>query len=173
MPKFIKFNFGEEGYKKWLESISPEAKKFFTNKKIDDWYDDNIFLDPVKILCDLFYDGDLFGAEELGKFDVENSLNSILKIFIKFGSPEFIIKRASTLFGKYYKDVSAEIINLEKNKAKIRIHNFKNMNKINEHLIIGWIKKSLEFSGAKNIKINIEQKNINNKNVINFFGTWE
>ncbi len=173
-PKFIKLNFGEEGYKKWLLSISPEAREIYTNKKVNDWYDlENIFLDPLQKLCDLFYDGDFFGAEELGKFDVESSINRILKFFVKLGSPEFVIKKTSAIFGKYYKGVSAEIINLEKNKTRVRVHNFENMKKINEHLLIGWMIRALEISGAKNIKINTEQKNINNKNVIDFFGTWE
>lgn len=174
VPEFIKSHFSEEGYKKWLNSITPEAKNIYAHKITEDWYDlKTIFLDPVQKMCELFYDGDLFGAEEIGVYGAESSLNSFFRFFIKLGSPEFLIKRVSALFSNYYKNVTVDILELRKGAAKIRVNNFGKMEEINERVIIGWIIKALEFSGARNIKISANQKIINKKNVIDFKSTWD
>jgi hypothetical protein len=143
-------------------------------KKIEEWHDlDKIFLNPLQKMCDLFYDGDYYGAEEIGRFGAESSLNSIFRLFIKLGTPEFLIKKVSSLFSNYYKGVSVEIIKLKNKKAHIRINNFGKMREVNERVIIGWIIYGLELSGAINLKINSEQKLIDSKNVIDFKSTWD
>jgi len=172
---FIKKNFGEKGLEKWLNALSQEAREVYVmpNKPYE-WYDlDSMYLDPVQKFCDLFYDGEMHGAEEMGFLDAKNSLKGVFSLFLKFGSPEFIIKKSVSLFGAYYKDASAEIINLEKGRATLRIHNFGEMKRINEFTIIGWMKSALELSGAKNSQVNVEQKKVDNEHVIEFHGTWE
>ena len=175
VPSFIKKKFGQEGLEKWLAALSPDVRKIYTElNKLCEWYPlEEVYLQPTQIACDLFYDGDLRGAREFGRFDAENALNTVYRLFLKLGSPHFLIKKASTLFPTYYQGGEAEITILEKKRSCMRISNFGKMEKVNENTIAGWMERAMELSGAKNVKITPFQSLVEGRNVIDFFGEWE
>jgi len=97
--EFVRINFGEAGLKKWIEALPEEGKKIFSSAIIAaNWYPLKAALtEPTRKICGLFYGGDLRGAWETGRHSAEYGLKGIYKFFIQIASPQFIIKKASTI----------------------------------------------------------------------------
>ncbi len=174
-PKFILKKLGEDAHKKWINSLSENAKKVYSmpifNHK---WYSlKEYLLDPTMILCELFFNGDIEKVLDIGRFSAENSLKGIYKIFIKLGSPEFILKKASMVLSSYYQPSSIEVTELLKYKCTVRITKFEEMHRIIENRIIGWIEKALEISGAKNVKIQTTKSLTKKDEYTELIITWE
>ena len=68
LPLFVKQKFGEDGFQKWLASLSPEAQDVFKNNVLTvGWFPlKQILSEPTKKICDLFYNGNIQGAWDLG-----------------------------------------------------------------------------------------------------------
>ena len=103
IPIFILKKFGSKGYNRWLDSISPLAKKVYSNP-IDksEWYPvKEIMIEPTKKVCELFYNNSLRGAWDCGRYSAEYSLKGIYKILVKLRSPAVLIKKGSSIISNY------------------------------------------------------------------------
>jgi hypothetical protein len=89
------------------------------------------------------------GAEAVN----ERQLRGIYKAFVKVGSPEFVIERIAAVHATYFQGVSIEVHSLEPGKAIIRYLGFEKQHRIMGFAIIGFFKKALELSGAKDVVI--------------------
>lgn len=172
IPDYIKKYFGEDGLDKWLDELPEDVRQVYNNNLSPvEWYELNkYYLNPIQTFCDLFYDRDFKGAEELGAQDAENSLSGILKLFVKMGSPEFLVKRASTLFPTYYQGAKMEVVDSGKYFSNVRVSDFGVMKDINTHTVKGWIIRALELSGANNVKIRVENEK---SEYTDFLVKWE
>ena len=159
LPLFIKEKFGEEGFQKWLEVLSPEAQETFRNRILaTSWFPlKEILSEPTKKLCETLYGGDLKGAWECGRYSADYALKGVYKMFIKLGSVHFLIKKASTILPTYFDPSNIDIIEQEKNNAVLHITKFEDSDETIERRIAGWIERALEISGCKNIKVTIQK----------------
>jgi len=84
---------------------------------------------------------------------IERQLSGIYKIFISLGSPEFVIRRIAAVHSTYFDGV--EIIPEMKgpNNAPIQYVGFAPQHRIIGFVIIGFFRKALEISGAKQIDV--------------------
>ncbi len=55
--KFIKESFGQEGFDRWLNELSEEARQIYSGTILaTNWYPaKEMYIDPDKVMCDLFY----------------------------------------------------------------------------------------------------------------------
>ncbi len=84
---------------------------------------------------------------------IERQLHGIYKIFVRLGSPEFVIRRIAAVHSTYFEGV--EIISEMKgaNSAAIQYVGFAPAHRIIGFVIIGFFRKALEISGAKQIEV--------------------
>lgn len=157
LPMFIKSNLGTKNYNLWLESLSKEARKVYESKiLITSWFPLRaIFTEPTRKMCDLFYKKDPRGAWEVGRFSADYALKEFYKVFIRVATPRALTKRASQIFSTYYRPSSMKTEDVSKNKTILKITKFPEMELIVEMRILGWIEKTLEICGYRNIDFNI------------------
>ena len=157
LPVFVKEKFGEAGFKKWLDSLSPEAQGVFEKNVIPvGWFPlEQTLSEPTKKICDLFYSGNVKGAWDSGRFSAEQGLKGVYKVFIKLGSVAFITKKASTILPTYYEPSEMKVIDLQDKNAIVHITRFDDADETIDHRIGGWMEKALELSGCKMVKVSI------------------
>ncbi len=174
LPKFVVSRFGKESLNRWMNLLSEEARKEFSRGIVSSqWYPLKSFLvDPTLRLCEHFY-GSYQGALEVGRFSAEYALKGVYKLFVKWGSPEFVIRRASTILPTYYRPCAAEVVEVSKGRGTVRITDFREMHPIIELRIKGWMEKALEISGCKNIDITIPKSLTNNDPYTEFVGRYD
>jgi hypothetical protein len=174
IPEFIAGKFGKEGLNQWLSALTENAKKVYQGAILaGNWYPVNeIMIEPTRKMCELFYREDLRGAREGGRFSAEKGLKGVYRIFVKLGSPEFLIRRASTIFTTYYQPSDMQVVSEEDRKAVVHITNFSEPSQLIENRIAGWMERALEISGCKGVKIQISQSLAKGAPFTEFIATW-
>ena len=108
----------------------------------------------------------------MGIFSAEFALTGIYKIFVKMGSPSFIIKKASVIFPSYYKPSAMQTVELKKNSAKVQIIDFQGMNEYIEPGIHGWIHTAMLMTGVKDLSVQITKSLIKGDDITEFDIKW-
>ena len=174
IPIFVEEKFGKDGFDKWINLLTPDARKTFTQGVYPAfWYPiKEILVEPTQIICDLFYNGDQHGAWECGQFSAENALRGVYAIFIKLGSPAFLIKSSKLVLEKYFRPVETRILQEGPNKSSMELK-FPESYDIMELRIGGWIQSALEISGCKSPLVEIKQSIVSGDPAVIYKATWE
>jgi hypothetical protein len=175
LPMFIKNNFGTKNLNLWFESLSEEARKVYKSKiLITSWFPlKTVFTEPTRKMCDLFFKKSPRGAWEVGRFSAEYALKEFYKVFIRVATPRALTKRASQIFATYYRPSSMKTEDVSNNKTILKITKFSEMDIIVENRILGWIEKTLEICGYKNINLNVVKSLCRGDSASEFEITWE
>lgn len=157
LPAFIRQRFGEDGFHVWLQALSPEARQTYSGSiNINDWYPiRSCYLEPTEALCRLFFDGNLRGAWEVGRYSAEYALTGVYRAFVKLTSIQLFVKRAGVMLPTYYRPSALEIVSLEGNGTVMHLTQFPEPNPFAEHRIGGWIEKALEIHGCQQVEVSI------------------
>ena len=108
----------------------------------------------------------------MGRYSAELGLKGIYKVFVRLGSTEFLIKKASTILPTYYNPSAMEIVDKDNGKATIRITQFPEPHEVVDKRIMGWMEQALVISGAKDVKVNIGQSMASGAPYTDFAATW-
>ena len=175
LPRFVMNRFGKEYLNRWMDSLSEEAREEFSNGILSfQWYPlKGLLVDPTLRLCELLYGSDLEGAVEVGRFSAEYALKGIYKLFVRLGSPESLIKRASTILPTYYRPCAMEVVEVSNGGGTVRITDFREMHPIVELRIKGWMEKALKISGCNDINITISKSLTNNDAYTEFVARYD
>ncbi len=82
---------------------------------------------------------------------IERQLRGVYKMFVRLSTPEFVLKRLSTVHAAYFRGVLAEVRSLEAGRAVIRYTGFSREHRLIGYSIIGFYRKALEISGAASV----------------------
>jgi hypothetical protein len=152
---FAKDKFGSKS-EEWMKSLSDKSADILSSVLSSGWYPmDEAMIEPTQKICDLFYSGNPAGAQELGKYSADFGLKGAYKLFVKFGSPSFIVARASQILPAYYKNSAMKVVEEKKNGSVIQVTSFPDMHRLVELRISGWMERALEICGSKDINIDI------------------
>lgn len=174
LPKFIKSRFGKKRFRLWLDALSEEAKEVYSRKiLLTSWFALNtIFIEPTREMCKKFFNGDLEGSRELGRFSAEYALGGIYKAYIRTANPQSLTKRASQIFSTYYRPSSMETGVLKGKEVLLKITEFPEMDIIVENRILGWIEKALEICAYKNINLKVVKSLASGESATEIEITW-
>ena len=174
LPIFVKETFGEDGFQRWYQTLSPEAQAVFIKPVLNSWYPlTQTLTEPTKKICDMFYGGRLDGAWGSGRFSASQGLKGIYKMFIKLGSASFFIKKAATILPTYYQPSELKVIESSSSMAMVHITQFPEADEIIDHRIGGWIECALELSGCKNVRVTIGKSLSNGDPYTEIQGDWD
>jgi len=155
-PLFIQKRFPGR-YGEWIGKLSEPSRRLFAAPIMDNtWYPlREAFVEPTREMCALFFDKDLRGAWELGRFSADLGLRGLYRLFIRFGQTSFIIGRAGVLLGLYYRPARVEVA--EKSRERVVLHfvEFPEPSELIDHRIAGWIERALELSGAESMHVEV------------------
>jgi hypothetical protein len=174
IPEFVKNRFGSR-MNEWIGKMPPDSRQIMTNKILSSsWYPvREAVVVPTRAICDLFYGGDARGARESGRFSADHALSGIYKLFVKIGSPQFIIGKASNIFTSYYRPSEIKTAELSDKGTIVHITQFAEPDELVEQRIAGWIERALEISGCKGVKLQILRSLTKNDPVTEISCKWE
>lgn len=173
-PAFVQHSFGSR-FNEWIDSLSSESREIMSNCILaSNWYPlQEAFIEPTRKICDLFYGGRDKGAWEVGRYSADIALKGIYKLFVKLGSPEFLIKRASKVMSTYYRPSELIVHEMSSGKAKVHIVKFPEANRFIELRIAGWMERAMEISGCRHVDIKITRSLAKGDLVTEFATEWK
>jgi hypothetical protein len=155
VPKFIRARFGDEGLQRWLDALDGECRTLFTGPILPSgWYPVQVSLvGPTVLLCELFYNGDVRGAWESGRFSAEDGLRGIYRVFVRLGSPHFIISKGATIMKTLYRPSEITVTEPVGTTTTVRITQFPEPHPVLDARIGGWIEQALLVCGCPTVKV--------------------
>jgi hypothetical protein len=169
----VKTRASEEAYAKIISLLNKDARKVFEGDIFSStWYPLDDFMSFQKAFIHV-----LFGRREEilirgSELLFEKQLEGIYKSFIKQGSPEFLLKRLAAVHVTYYKGVSVEVEMDSACKATVRYTGFEKQHYLSQYGIIGFFRKALEISGAKNVAAEFTNKISAGTGIADLSLTW-
>jgi len=157
IPQFVKF-YHPDKFANFLDSLSESSKQIMGEVIIINyWYPIyEAYYFPLEAIRTLFFEGDTQKcATNIGRFSAQTALTGIYKIFLKLGSPNHIIQRATKIFSTYFNPAHLVVVDHSHKNCVFRVTEFGKMQEIAEYNILGWCEMALELSGCKNLKIQI------------------
>jgi hypothetical protein len=150
----VKHRAGEPALRKILDLLSQEDRtilqaEIFTSS----WYSLDLFVRFLELEIRILADGKEEMVTRGSEAVIERQLRGIYRAFVKLGSPEFVIKRVAAVHATYFQGVSIDVQLPERGRALIKYVGFEPQHRIMGFAIIGFFKKALEISGAKNVVI--------------------
>src|SRR5216683_2868778 len=150
----IKRRSGEDAFQKILGLLDEETRKIFEGEIFSStWYPLDAFTRFLEVEIKVLADGNEEMVTRGSEAVIERQLRGIYKAFVKLGSPEFVIKRIAAVHATYFKGVPIEVQLQAHAKATVRYTGFEKQHRIMGFAIIGFFKKALEISGARDVVI--------------------
>jgi uncharacterized protein (TIGR02265 family) len=88
----------------------------------------------------------------MGRASCEYGVTGVYRVFFKVGSPEFIISRAARVFSSYYDSGELRIAESGPRRAVAELDGLEGGAPQFCERIFGWMQRTLEMAGAKNLR---------------------
>ncbi|MCK5242937.1 hypothetical protein KAR34_10850 [bacterium] len=154
MISWITKNYGEEKWKSVVALLPPEDQNIYKRGLLP------ISRVPAPVYQRLFKtiimhlgQGDPAIFIKMGRSVAHNDLNMALKVFLKIGSPGFIIKKIPIIYSRYVAGARLTMIS-EKDKAVIFLaEDARSLGWGMCEATMGWMEFALDYSGARQIVV--------------------
>ena len=151
----IKARGGEEEFARILAELDAETRSAFDGPISPwKWYSLDAFAALLDADIRLTANGDREVLIARSEKVIEGQLRGIYKMFIKLGAPAFVIRRISSVHQAYFNGIHFIPEFGESNEALIKYVGFEPRHEILGYAIIGFYRKALEISGAKQVTAN-------------------
>ena len=172
--RYLRERFGEAPLARVVEAL-PEGDRAKLGQGVlaSSWY-------PMDTFLRLMLEAERqFGAQEpavvrnMGRASCDYGLTTVYKIFFKVGSPEFIISRAARVFSSYYDTGELRIAESGPGRAVAELVGFEGGAPQFCERIFGWMQRTLELAGAKNLRSAHSACVHRGDPVCRFEGSWD
>ncbi len=142
---------GEQELSKVIQSLSNESRKVFESPILfSEWYPLDAFAEFLEVDVRETAAGNREVLAERSEKVVGSQLRGVYRIFVKLGSPKFVITRISAVHETYFRGVKITM-EFERSSAIIKYFGFQKKQNIMEPVIIGFFRKALAMSGANRV----------------------
>ena len=150
----IKARAGKEELDRILACLDDEAKGAFRGPiSPSSWYSCDAFARFLEVDIRETAGGEERELIRRSEAVIEKQLSGIYKMFVKLGSPEFVIRRIAAVHSTYFDGVQIIPEMRGAKGATIQYVGFSRNHRIMGFAIIGFFKKALEISGAKKVDV--------------------
>ena len=114
-PRMILEKYGQYGLKKWLELISPTARRIYSaDINPDAWFPlKEALIEPMANIAQLFFDWDLKKAAwEFGRMSADNRFHGLLKLLVKIPKTSTLVEKAGEYLTGYLIEKSLSVDNI-------------------------------------------------------------
>lgn len=140
----------------WRNALPDDSRKIVDGVVVpSSWYPvEAALIQPTETVCKVFFTGSREGAWQTGAFNADTNLTGIYQLFIKIGTPRFLLEKGGAIAQKMY-DPSPTISLVDYKTGWAKVHYFNDHCKhwVLECRIAGFCKRGLELSGCSDVKI--------------------
>lgn len=149
--RFLQDRFGPTGTGAVLERLEPEDRELVASGLLDSvWYPMPLLLRLMRAAKEAHGSAEPELPRTMGRASAEAGVRGVYKVFFRVGSPQFIISRASRVFGSYYDTGEIRVVESRAGRAVLEVENFEGSPEFCER-ILGWMERTMEMAGAKNL----------------------
>jgi len=150
--RFLEERFGDATLASVLQALSPAERALIEPAALaSSWY-------PMSLLLRVMRESQaaLGGhpriMRDMGRASAEYGLTTVYRIFLKVGSPQFIIGHAARVFGSYFDRGEMRVRESRAGHATLDLLGFHEGSPELCERIRGWMERTMEMSGARNLR---------------------
>ncbi len=140
---------GEQSYAEVVARLDDETKQMIQSTiSGSSWYPLHLFLRFLAAELEVSANGNEQVLVTRSEKTIERQLRGVYKVFVKAGSPEFLMKRIAAVHATYFNGVDIDFKLLGPGNAVIRYTGFEPQHRLIGFTMVGFFRKALELSGA-------------------------
>jgi hypothetical protein len=152
----VRERYGEEGWSSLVAALDGETQELLRGSLLANaWYPLDVLTAVMAADVRMFLAGDESVIQARAEELIARQLGGIYRFFVRLGSPEFIIKRLGTIHATYFDGIGIAPIFDEGRRAVVRYTGFEPQHRMMERAILGFYRKALELSGAKDVALKV------------------
>ncbi len=141
--------FGPEGAERVLAELSEADRRVLAELSAISWCPVEPVLRFHHALDRVFGSGDLALCVRAGYFSAGWSLNTVLKLFLRFSSPLWLVERATSVWGRYHDTGQWRIEQADGNRIVGELHGFEVGDPAFCARLRGWLQGAVELTGGQ------------------------
>ena len=142
-------SLGDQAVAQVSERVGPRVQKIVREGVLEtQWYPFEDLIELMTVTDAVMGEGDMQLCYEMGRFGCETNLTGIYRIFFRFGSINFILKRAAKAFRAQYDAGDMEVVDSGTGFCKLRLNDFPRPHRAHCLAIKGWMTRAGELTGA-------------------------
>ncbi len=158
VTKYLVEKFGPDAPQKVIEQMSAEDRKLFAGSIFDgSWLPEKTFADFIYSADRIFGKGDFSLCFDMGVYNAKKSIPKLYWLFIRFGSPGFVVNSAPNFWQQTHNSGSLVIAEKTSNSFILHLKDFylkhARRNPAFCHGLQGYFTGVLELSGAKDVRM--------------------
>jgi hypothetical protein len=172
MNEFLRLQFGEDGFKKVMGAISPDAAKVLDSPYGHEWYPFRHIVEIERTLADTFYAGDYSKLAEFGHFDGLRQVGKVYRFLLRMLEPSFLIKQGNKMWRSYMNggDLQCEIPGPKQFIARLTGYDPLHVAHCWEN--VGSFRASMEVCGAKQTQVEHTECRLKGAPACVYLGKW-
>ena len=151
----IKTAFGEDGYLRILEEMSPANREIFEQQALlaSKWYPFDAYIEMLKLDVALFHHGD--GTELIppAEENIDKQLRGMYRVFVRLSSPSSIVGKVDDINRAFFQGITGSSKLTGPNTFVSTFIGFEPRHAVFENIMIAFFRKALDISGAKNVHV--------------------
>lgn len=171
--RYVRERFGDEPLGRILSALPPEDAALQVGVLASSWY-------PMPAFLRFMQESERqLGRQEpdlvrnMGRASCDHGVTGVYRIFFRVGSPEFIIGRAARVFSSYYDTGELKVVESLDGRALVELRGLEGSAPQFCERIYGWMQRTLELAGAKNLRSAHSSCLHRGDAVCRFEGTWD
>jgi hypothetical protein len=147
---FTEREFGADAVNRVLEKLPGEDRRLLSDVQAIGWYPVEPVLRYHHELDRLFGKGDLALCTRAGRFSAGWSMNTVLKVFLRFTSPNWLIEKTTRVWDRYHDTGRWEVKNAVDRRFTGELHDFAVKDTAFCARLRGWLHGAVELTGGPN-----------------------
>lgn len=171
---WVTLSKGQTGMAQLTAAASPALQQIIARGAVmSAWYPFAQFIELNQIMEAAFGTGDGSLYRLLGRHGADAHLTTIYRLFYKVGTVYWILGRGARLWSAYYDSGKLELYTRGSHSAEMRLFDFATPDKIHCANVAGWVERSVELSGGKNVSVIESSCRVDGAAHCQFQCTWQ
>ena len=150
---FTEREFGPHAVEKVLSELPEADRKILADVQAIGWYPVEPILRYHRALDQVYGKGDHALCVRAGRFSAGWSMNTVLKVFMKFKTPTWLVDRATRVWDRYHDTGRWVVTAPGPNKIIGELNEFAVRDEVFCARLRGWLAGAVELTGGKNVNI--------------------
>lgn len=150
---FTQQHYGADAVARVLAELPDEDRKLLADVQAIGWYPVEPILRYHHALDRVFGRGDLAVCTAAGRFSATWSMNTILKVFVRFKSPSWLVDKATRVWARYHDTGRWEVTGEGPQRVTGELVEYAVRDLAFCARLRGWLQGAIEATGGKNASV--------------------
>jgi hypothetical protein len=150
---FTQQTFGPEAVERVLAELDPEEANLLRDVQAIGWYPVEPVLHYLHALDRVYGNSDLKLCERAGHYSAGWSMNTVLKVFLRFRSPTWLIDRATSVWNRYHDTGQWTVQSISTDRMLGELRNFAVRDPAFCARLRGWLQGAIELTGGEKANV--------------------